>query len=309
MSDHHDVGTISNLEELFLSREFGHSEEIDSPTWIDELWLGAAYDPEAHLDPGPLEEVFLSRDFGRPMAEDDEETTADLDGPGATVLAFTPRDASARQRAVASLSGVAAAVLVVAGVAGGSGHSNPPGVPQAQAQAQAPAAAGPGSGSASAPGAPSVSPGSTPTVAADDQVSPRVCPDQSHVARSAGIGRRSSGQHRHRRTDDARHRDGWCAEPHSPPDPGATTLDEHRSPRRRRRGRRQHRGDGGNDGLHDGQPGGCRRPGGGVPHRRPRGRRGHRFGPRRDARVDLGLKGSALTAKIGAYFLLLYRDF
>ncbi len=172
MSDHHDVGTISNLEELFLSREFGHSEEIDSPTWIDELWLGAAYDPEAHLDPGPLEEVFLSRDFGRPMAEDDEETTADLDGPGATVLAFTPRDASARQRAVASLSGVAAAVLVVAGVAGGSGHSNPPGVPQAQAQAQAPAAAGPGSGSASAPGAPSVSPGSTPTVAADDQVSP-----------------------------------------------------------------------------------------------------------------------------------------
>jgi hypothetical protein len=162
MSDH-DVG-ISNLEELFLSREFGHSEEIEGPTWLDELWLAAAFDPGARTESGPLEEVFLSRDFGHPLAEDDEETPVDPEGPGATVLAFTPRDASARQRAVAALSGVAATVLVVAGVASGSGHPNSPGV----TQAQAPVAAGHRSGSAPASSAPSAPPSTTPTPAAND---------------------------------------------------------------------------------------------------------------------------------------------
>ncbi len=162
MSDH-DVG-ISNLEELFLSREFGHSEEIEGPTWLDELWLAAAFDPGALTEPGPLEEVFLSRDFGHPLAEDDEETPVGPDGPGATVLAFTPRDGSARQRAVAALSGVAATVLVVAGVASGSGHPNSPSV----TQAQAPAAAGHRSDSAPASSAPSALPSTTPTPSAND---------------------------------------------------------------------------------------------------------------------------------------------
>ncbi|HXN62796.1 MAG TPA: hypothetical protein VN886_20285 [Acidimicrobiales bacterium] len=167
MSDHDDVGTISSLEGLFLSREFGHSEEIDSPTWLDELWLAAnSYDPEPQFKTGPLEEVFLSRDFGQPLADDDEEGTMDPEGPGATVLAFTPRDASARQRAVAAISGVAATVLVVAGVASGSGHPNSPGAPQVQAQAAAPA--GKGSGTAPASAAPSPSPSSTPAFAAND---------------------------------------------------------------------------------------------------------------------------------------------
>ena len=153
---------------LSLSREFGHSEEIDSPTWLDELWLAAnSYDPEPHFETGPLEEVFLSRDFGQPFADDDEEGTIDPEGPAATVLAFTPRDASARQRAVAAISGVAATVLVVAGVASGSGHPNSPGAPKVQAQASAPA--GQGSGTPPASAAPSPSSSGTPTSAANEQ--------------------------------------------------------------------------------------------------------------------------------------------
>jgi hypothetical protein len=167
MSDH-DVG-ISSLEELFLSREFGHSEEIEGPTWLDELWLAAAFDPGAVTQSGPLEEVFFSRDFGQPLPEDDEdESPVDPDRPGATVLAFTPRDAPARHRAVAALSGVAATVLVVAGVASGSGHPNSPGVSQAQAPRTAPATAGQGSRSAPASPAPSLSSSSTPTPSGND---------------------------------------------------------------------------------------------------------------------------------------------
>ena len=309
MSDHHDVGTISNLEELFLSREFGHSEEIDSPTWIDELWLGAAYNPEAHLDPGPLEEVFLSRDFGRPMAEDDEETTADLDGPGATVLAFTPRDASARQRAVGVPQRRGRRGAGGGRRGRGSGHSNPPGVPQAQAQAQAPAAAGPGSGSASAaPGAPSVSPGGTPTVAANDQGSlpavltsltspaPQVsvaAPPGSTVTvvpttPATGTGGAPSPTPPRLR----RHHPRRAQVPSAPPSWSPAT------PWRRRERRSP------------------RRPARWVPpsrRRRPSPASSGASGPpfRASARcsVDLGLKGSGPRREIGAYFLLLYRDF
>src|SRR5580700_7923746 len=109
MSDHKMAGTIISLEEFFLSREFGHSEKVDVPIRLDELWLSAEYDPQNVTEHGKLEEVFLSRDFGRPLVEDDEVSSAErFDGPGATVLAFTPRDAPARHRAMAAIGGVAA---------------------------------------------------------------------------------------------------------------------------------------------------------------------------------------------------------
>ena len=46
MSTRHDAGTISSLEDLFLSRAFGHSEEVVAPVVLDRLWLSAEYDPE-----------------------------------------------------------------------------------------------------------------------------------------------------------------------------------------------------------------------------------------------------------------------
>ena len=242
MSDHHDVGTISSLEELFLSREFGHSEEIDSPTWLDELWLArTSYDPEPHFETGPLEEVFLSRDFGQPLADDDEEGAIDLEGPGATVLAFTPRDASARQRAVAAISGVAAAMLVVAGVASGSGHPNSPGAPKVQAQAAAPA--GQGSGTAPASAAPSPSSSSTPASAANELGSqPAVLTSATAPAPQVAVAA-PAGIHRHRRPDDPGHRDRRSTGPGPGPGPRRRRR-RARSPQRRRRGRRQYRGDG-----------------------------------------------------------------
>ncbi len=155
MSDGGEVATITSLEQFFLSRDFGHSEEVELPIRLDELWLSAEYDPQDVSEFGKLEEVFLSRDFGQPLIEADEDNTADhLEGPSATVLAFTPRDAPARHRAVAVISGVAAAALVVAGVAAGSGHPNNSGV----TQAQAPSPAKPGGS------APSTPPSSTPVV-------------------------------------------------------------------------------------------------------------------------------------------------
>jgi hypothetical protein len=171
MSDQYDAGTVSSLEELFLSREFGQPEQVRTPIRLDEIWLHAAFEPDPPAEGGQLEEVFLSRDFGHPQADeldgDDDAAVADQDGPGATVLAFAPRDAAARQRAVAAIGGVAAAALVVAGVASGIGHPNSTG-PSSQAQGPAPhAASGNPSQPTTAPSVPVTAPpanGSSSTV-------------------------------------------------------------------------------------------------------------------------------------------------
>jgi hypothetical protein len=117
MSD--QSGAISDLEELFLAREFGlpsgrHLRAVEED-------LGEAPEPRE------LEEVFRSRDFGRPVAleliEGGNEPAPNVvefpfAGPGAK-----PLDRAVRQRAVAALSGVAAAALVIAGLASAGGHA------------------------------------------------------------------------------------------------------------------------------------------------------------------------------------------
>jgi hypothetical protein len=117
MSD--QSGAISDLEELFLAREFGlpsgrHLRAVEED-------LGEAPEPRE------LEEVFRSRDFGRPVAleliEGGNEPAPNVvefpfAGPGAK-----PLDRAVRQRAVAALSGVAAAALIIAGLVSAGGHT------------------------------------------------------------------------------------------------------------------------------------------------------------------------------------------
>jgi hypothetical protein len=117
MSD--QSGAISDLEELFLAREFGlpsgrHLRAVEED-------LGEAPEPRE------LEAVFRSRDFGRPVAL---ELLEGGDEPAPNVVEFPfagpgakPLEGAVRQRAVAALSGVAAAALVIAGLASAGGHA------------------------------------------------------------------------------------------------------------------------------------------------------------------------------------------
>src|SRR5215472_8385047 len=108
MSD--QQGVVSDLEELFLAREFGRSSGGHAPAG-DAVEDDLAQAPE----PQALEEVFLSRDFGRPVAFEAIEVGGEpapnvvefpFAGPGAK-----PPDGAVRGRAVATLSAVAAAAL------------------------------------------------------------------------------------------------------------------------------------------------------------------------------------------------------
>jgi hypothetical protein len=118
MSD--QSGAISDLEELFLAREFGlpsgrHLRAVEED-------LGEAPEPRE------LEEVFGSRDFGRPVALELLEGGDDEPAPNVVEFPFAgpgakPLDRAVRQRAVAALSGVAAAALVIAGLASAGGHT------------------------------------------------------------------------------------------------------------------------------------------------------------------------------------------
>ena len=119
MSDR--VGVRSDLEEIFLAREFGRFTV--QPLRAVEEDLAVAPEPRG------LEEVFLSRDFGRPVAL--ELVHGDLE-PAPNVVEFpfagpgaTPFDPEFRQRAVAALSGVAAAALVIAGLLSAGGQHAP----------------------------------------------------------------------------------------------------------------------------------------------------------------------------------------
>ena len=115
-----DQAVVIDLEGLFLAREFGR---YSGPALraVEEDFGAAAPEPRE------LEELFLSRDFGRPVAltliRGGDDPAPDVvefpfSGPGAR--AFSPE---ARQRAVAVLSGAAAAVLVIAGLTAGGPHT------------------------------------------------------------------------------------------------------------------------------------------------------------------------------------------
>ncbi len=114
MSDQQKTGAVTSLEEVFLSREFGRapSRRISSIGVMPELTA-----------PPQLEQVFLSEEFGRPatvpaLAGDRRGPALALPCPAGSA---SERD-SARYRAIAAVSGVAAAALVVVGVASGSGQ-------------------------------------------------------------------------------------------------------------------------------------------------------------------------------------------
>jgi hypothetical protein len=144
MSDQEKAGVITSLEEVFLSREFGRSPSRGMPP------LGGAYEP---AEPPQLEEVFLSERFGHPEAV--AATTAVFVAPTPALAALpgrigTERD-SARYRAIAALSGVAAAALVVVGVASGGGQT-----------AKTPTVSAQGAGGSNPPGPTGGSPEGTP---------------------------------------------------------------------------------------------------------------------------------------------------
>ncbi len=132
MSDQREAGTTS-LEEVFLSREFGSRDFARAAPRTIAL-DGVT---EEVANPAELEEVFRSVRFGRPRVCTPprlEPAAVDLAVTGeAEIVALRPWD-STRHRAIAAVSGIAAAALVVAGVASGGGHPGRPDVSAAQGQ-------------------------------------------------------------------------------------------------------------------------------------------------------------------------------
>ncbi len=114
MSDQQKTGVITSLEEVFLSREFGRSPSRE---------VSFKGHPREVGEPPQLEQVFLSETFGHPEAV---AATREF-VPPAPALAVLPgrgvveRDTT-RYRAIAAVSGVAAAALVVVGVVSGTGQ-------------------------------------------------------------------------------------------------------------------------------------------------------------------------------------------
>ena len=153
MSDQQETGAgvILDLEELFLSREFGRR-----PMQRTSSAVAAVESAPAHL-----EQVFLSEVFGHPevvvaATRIVEESAPAVSGrPGLVLLkgggeGAVERD-NAHYRAIAAVSGVAAAALAVAGL--NAGTAPRPGRPPITEHAQGvPLSTGtPGSG-ASSPG-------------------------------------------------------------------------------------------------------------------------------------------------------------
>ncbi len=117
-----DTGVVLDLEELFLSREFGRRPAravSTAPAMVAS-------------EPAQLEQVFLADVFGHPevvaaAAQVVEEPAPALSGRPTLVLlkgggeGATARDTT-HHRAIAAVSGVAAAALAVAGLAPGTGQ-------------------------------------------------------------------------------------------------------------------------------------------------------------------------------------------
>jgi hypothetical protein len=147
------IGVVLDLEELFLSREF----------WRKWARLVPTAPPTVVSAPAQLEQVFLSDVFGRPevvaaAVRVVEESAPALSGQPTLVLlrgggeGVTARVGTHPQRrAIAAVSGVAAAALAVAGLASwtGQGPGRAPVTEQAQS---APNSSRTGSGGGSQPG-------------------------------------------------------------------------------------------------------------------------------------------------------------
>jgi hypothetical protein len=128
------IGVILDLEELFLSREFGRRP----------VRAVSSAPAAVASEPAQLEQVFLSEVFGHPevlAAATPVVTLAApaLSGRPALVLLQGGGEGrtgheSARARTIAAVSGVAAAALAVAGLASSTGHG--PSRPGVTAQAQ-----------------------------------------------------------------------------------------------------------------------------------------------------------------------------
>jgi hypothetical protein len=146
LSDQHKTGTdvILDLEELFLSREFGRR-----PARTVSSASAAVESASAQL-----EQVFRSELFGRPEVL--EAATVAIGAPAAArrpALVLINGDGeggfehdSGRARAIAAVSGVAAAALAVAGLASGTGHGTGRPASTQLAQGPLPSRAVPGSG-------------------------------------------------------------------------------------------------------------------------------------------------------------------
>lgn len=128
-------GVVTNLEEFFLSRQFGHFDAPRRRLGFGDFWGVAAGDrgdlppPVPLPPPAPLDYLFRSPTFGQ-LPEEQEDFPLDMNKPIATVLAFTPQTPVGRQRALAAVGGIAAAALVVVGVTSGTPHG--PGAGQNQ---------------------------------------------------------------------------------------------------------------------------------------------------------------------------------
>jgi hypothetical protein len=155
MSDQKEAGAVTSLEEVFLSREFGRlpSRGISSVRFTDEV-----------AEPPQLEQVFLSREFGHPEAVTATTPALVAPVPALAVLPGRAERDNTRYRAIAAVSGVAAAALVVVGIAAGTGQPTK----QPTVSAQGPHGSNPIGGGGSPQGTTPTpgSPGVTPTAAA-----------------------------------------------------------------------------------------------------------------------------------------------
>jgi hypothetical protein len=158
MSDQQEtgIGAVLDLEELFLSREFGRRPGRSASA--------SAASAAVESEPAHLEQVFLSEVFGHPEVVAAATQAVSLAAPAASrrpmlVLLHGGGDGSAesdnpRARAIAAVSGIAAAALAVAGLTSGTAHG--PGRPPVTEQAQG--VPGPADGSQPGPARPVVPP-------------------------------------------------------------------------------------------------------------------------------------------------------
>jgi hypothetical protein len=187
MSDQQRTGAVTSLEEVFLSREFGRlpSRGISS-TGGSQQELG---------NPPQLEQVFLAREFGHPEAVTVTRPVLVASSPALAALPGRAERDSTRYRAIAAVSGVAAAALVVVGIAAGTGppakhptlsaqgpHGSSPagptgGSPKGNTTQPGPSAVGPGATAASGSGA-SVAQLTSATTPAGPQVVVEVPPGE-----------------------------------------------------------------------------------------------------------------------------------
>jgi hypothetical protein len=139
MSDQRRAGDVISLEEIFGSRDFGRR-----PT----RWDSAPVATVEPADPPHLEQLFLSDLFGHPEAiaaalpsRVTPVITAPVAPPILVVLSGrggAERDYTRSRGAIGAVSGVAAAALVVAGMASGTGTGSPSGQPTVSAEGKHP---------------------------------------------------------------------------------------------------------------------------------------------------------------------------